>query len=55
METWAYCEACQRWFYVPASEEIRLEHSCPACERVAEHVVSAANPAAAAAIPRPTG
>lgn len=39
METWAFCTGCDRWFYVPASSEIRLDPSCPACEMVSERVV----------------
>jgi len=45
METWAYCGDCERWFYVPASDEIRLDHLCPACESVATKVVSSGDEA----------
>ena len=37
METWAYCEACERWFYVPTIDlrDDPQPIACPACERLA--------------------
>jgi hypothetical protein len=41
LETWAYCEPCQRWFFVVALHPSIPPTLCPACETMATQVRTA--------------